>query len=233
MPGADDLTLLTDAAREAGAILGDHFRRGAKAWEKPDAAGPVTEADLAANAALHARLTAARPDYGWLSEEGPEDPGRRTAKRAFVIDPLDGTRAFIEGDMLYAAARGAGATLNGRVLSVSPREAVDGATVLSARRNFEPWHWRDAQMPEMHRKFRSSMAYRLCLVAEGRCDAMLRLRPTREWDIASGSLLVEEAGGRITDRKGAPLAFNRADPLVNGVIAGPPGLHSGLLERLF
>ncbi|PIE07844.1 MAG: 3'(2'),5'-bisphosphate nucleotidase CysQ [Rhodobacterales bacterium] len=258
MPGADDLTLLTDAAREAGAILGNHFRRGVKAWDKPDAAGPVTEADLAANAALHARLTAARPDYGWLSEEGPEDPGRRTAKRAFVIDPLDGTRAFIEGDKswslalaiveagqvmaavtylpmrdrLYAAARGKGATLNGRALSVSPREAVEGATVLSSRRNFEPWHWRDAQVPDMHRKFRSSMAYRLCLVAEGRCDAMLRLRPTREWDIASGCLLVEEAGGRITDRKGTPLAFNRADPLVNGLIAGAPGLHSGLLSRL-
>ena len=258
MPGADDLALLTDAARDAGAILREYFARGSKAWEKPDAAGPVTEADIAANAALHARLTAARPGYGWLSEEGPEDPSRGAADRAFVIDPLDGTRAFIEGDhswslalavadkgqvsaavvflpmrdMLYAARRGNGATLNGKRLSVRSRDVLDGATVLSSRASFEPWHWREARVPQVRRQFRSSLAYRLSLVAEGRYDAMFRLRPAREWDVAAGSLLVEEAGGQITDRKAAALRFNQPDPVFDGLIAAAPRLHADILSRL-
>ena len=258
MPAPDDLSLLIGAARDAGAILREYFTRGSKAWEKPGAAGPVTEADMAANTALHDRLTAARPGYAWLSEEGPDDPARLEAARAFVVDPLDGTRAFIEGDhswalalavvdagrvsaavvylpmrdMLYAARRDHGTTLNDRPLSVRPRDELDGATVLSSRTNFEPWHWREARVPEARRQFRSSLAYRLSLVAEGRYDAMLRLRPAREWDVAAGSLLVEEAGGRITDRKGADLRFNRPEPVLNGLIAAAPGLHANILSRL-
>ena len=259
MPAADDLALLSDAAREAGEILRDYFTRGSRAWEKPDAAGPVTEADMAANAALHARLTAARPGYGWLSEEGPEDPSRGAARHTFVVDPLDGTRAFIEGDhswsialasvdggkvtagvvylpmrdILYGAARGAGATRNGAPLSVRPRDRLDGATVLSSRTNFEAWHWRGAEVPQVRRQFRSSLAYRLSLVAEGRYHAMIRLRPAREWDVAAGSLLVAEAGGRITDRRGGALAFNQPDPVFDGVVAGAPALHADTLARLF
>lgn len=259
MPAVDDLTLLTEAAREAGAILRDHFTHGSKSWEKPDSAGPVTEADMAANAALHSRLTAARPGYGWLSEEGPEDPSRQAAGHTFLVDPLDGTRAFIEGDhswsialavieagqvmagvvylpmrdIVYAAARGQGATRNGERLSVRSRDALDGATVLSSRTNFEAWHWRNARIPEVRRQFRSSLAYRLSLVAEGRYDAMIRLRPAREWDVAAGSLLVTEAGGRITDRRGAPLGFNQPDPVFDGVIAAAPALHADTLSRLF
>ena len=258
MPAPDDLSLLIGAARDAGAILREYFTRGSKAWEKPDAAGPVTEADMAANTALHDRLTAARPGYAWLSEEGPDDPTRLDSSCAFVVDPLDGTRAFIEGDhswslalsvvdagrvsaavvylpmrdMLYAARRGEGATLNGRKLAVRPRAELDGATVRSSRPNFEPWHWREAKVPEARRQFRSSLAYRLSLVAEGRYDAMLRLRPAREWDVAAGSLLVEEAGGRITDRKGADLRFNQPDPVLNGLIAAAPSLHGNILSRL-
>lgn len=258
MPEADDLSLLVEAAREAGAILRGYFDRGSKAWEKPDAAGPVTEADMAANGALHARLLGARPGYGWLSEEGPDDPSRLLARRSFLVDPLDGTRAFIEGDhswaialavidagqvsagvvylpmrdILYAAGRGQGATRDGAPLSVRRRDALDGATVLSSRTNFEAWHWRDARVPQVRRHFRSSLAYRLSLVAEGRYDAMIRLRPAHEWDVAAGSLLVEEAGGVITDRKGKPLSFNQPDPVFNGVITAAPALHEEVLSRL-
>lgn len=258
MPETDDLSLLVDAAREAGTILRGFFANGSKAWEKPDSAGPVTEADMAANGALHARLTAARPGYGWLSEEGPDDPSRLAARRTFLVDPLDGTRAFIEGehswavalavvdagrvtagvvylpmrDILYAAARGRGATRDGVPLSVRQRDDLEGATVLSSRANFEARHWRDARVPQVRRQFRSSLAYRLSLVAEGRYDAMFRLRPAHEWDVAAGSLLVEEAGGVITDRKGRALSFNQPDPVFDGLITAAPALHEKILSRL-
>jgi myo-inositol-1(or 4)-monophosphatase len=258
LPEADDLSLLIEAARAAGEIARSFFKRAPKTWDKPGAAGPVTEADIAVNEMLEQKLRGARPGYGWLSEESPDDPARLEAARAFVIDPLDGTRAFIEGDYswahslavvdngvvtiaaiylpmsdrLYSAARGQGAHLDGTRLAVSPAEALDGATVLASRTNFEPWHWAEAEVPQVDRKFRSSLAYRLGLVGEGRYDAMLTLRPTWEWDVAAGALIVEEAGGRVTDRRGATLRFNLASPQVNGVVAAGPLVHGEITRRL-
>ncbi len=257
MPAADDLPLLIEAARAAGEIARGFFEQGHRSWEKPGA-GPVTEADIAVNDMLAERLRGARPGYGWLSEETPDTPERLEAARAFVIDPLDGTRAFIEGDhnwahslavvddgeavaavvylpmsdKLYAAARGHGATLNGRRISVSTPDELDGATVLATRSNFEPWFWAGADVPKVDRQFRSSLAYRMSLVGEGRFDAMLTLRPTWEWDVAAGALIVSEAGGRVSDRLGARLRFNAPSPQVNGVVAAGPVLHQKLLDRL-
>lgn len=254
----DDLALLIDAARAAGEIARGYFKRAPKVWEKPGAAGPVTEADMAVNDMLAGSLRGARPGYGWLSEESPDDPARLDADRAFVIDPIDGTRAFIEGehswahslavvdrgevvaaaiylpmsDHLYTAKRGKGAYRDGARIAVSTATALDGATVLATRTNFEPWHWAEARVPQVHRKFRSSLAYRLGLVGEGRYDAMLTLRPTWEWDVAAGALVVSEAGGRVTDRRGAALRFNRPDPQLNGVIAAGPVVHDEIASRL-
>lgn len=258
MPEADDLSLLIEAAQAAGEIARGFFQRGPKAWEKPGAAGPVTEADLAVNDMLEDRLRSARPGYGWLSEESADDPARLEASRVFIVDPIDGTRAFIEGDhawahalavvergrvtaaviylpmaeRLYSAARGKGARVNGLGMAVSAAPALDGATVLASRTNFEPWHWVEARVPQVSRQVRSSLAYRMGLVGEGRFDAMLTLRPTWEWDVAAGSLIVAEAGGRVTDRAGAELVFNTRGLLVNGVIAAGPRVHDEIARRL-
>ncbi|GGD19947.1 inositol monophosphatase family protein [Sinisalibacter lacisalsi] len=257
MPAHDDLALLIEAAQAAGEIARRYFRQGPRIWDKPGA-GPVTEADIAVNDMLAERLRGARPGYGWLSEETPDTPERLDAARAFVIDPLDGTRAFIEGDhnwahslavvdngeavaavvylpmadKLYAAAKGHGATLNGARITVATGDTLDGATVLVTRSNLEPWFWRGAEVPRVNRQFRSSLAYRMSLVAEGRFDAMLTLRPTWEWDVAAGALIVTEAGGRVTDRQGAQPRFNAPMPQVDGVIAAGPGLQEEIASRL-
>ena len=245
MPGSD-LDLLTQAAEEAGRIATRARRRGLDPEMKPDGAGPVTEADLATDRYLRETLLAARPDHGWLSEETPDDPARLATARQFIVDPIDGTRAFIEGSRdwahslaiaeageivaavvhlpdrgaLYAAERGGGATLNGAPLRVSDRSAAEGATVLANRGSVEPRLW-PGGLPPFRRTFRSSLAYRLCLVAEGRFDAMVSLRPTWEWDVAAGALIVAEAGGRAAEPDGAPLAFNtsRAQSR-SGIVAG-------------
>jgi myo-inositol-1(or 4)-monophosphatase len=257
LPAPDDLALLVEAAKAAGEIARGFFRQSPRTWEKPGA-GPVTEADIAVNDMLAERLRGARPGYGWLSEETPDTPERLDAARAFVIDPIDGTRAFIEGDhnwahslavvdngetvaavvylpmadKLYAAAKGHGATLNGARITVATIDALDGASVLATRSNFEPWFWAGAQVPQVNRQFRSSLAYRMSLVAEGRFDAMLTLRPTWEWDVAAGALIVAEAGGRVTDRQGAQPRFNAAMPQIDGVVAAGPGLHGEITARL-
>ena len=98
----DDLALLERAARDAGQIALRYWRKHPKAWDKADDAGPVTEADLAVNDALHDLLMGARPEYGWLSEESEADPSRLDAGHCFIIDPIDGTRAFIDGQDHFA-----------------------------------------------------------------------------------------------------------------------------------
>ncbi|MCI2400168.1 3'(2'),5'-bisphosphate nucleotidase CysQ [Aliiroseovarius subalbicans] len=258
MPARDDLQLLIDAARESGRIARHFFENAHEIWEKADGQGPVTEADIAVDRLLRTDLRAARPGYGWLSEETEDDLDRLKADRVFIVDPIDGTRAFIEGsptwahslavvdrgqvtaavvylpmtDRLFAATKGQGATLNGEAITASPRDDLGGASVLAARPAFEPWHWKDALVPPVKRNFRSSLAYRMALVGQGRFDAMLTLRATWEWDIAAGALIVEEAGGRVTDKTGAALCFNNEVPQLPGVVAGGAQIHPALVTRL-
>lgn len=254
---ATDLELLLEAAREAGAIALRHWRNRPKVWEKPDDAGPVSEADLEVNAMLARELPAARPGYGWLSEETEDDPARLSSDRTFIVDPIDGTRAFLEGDktfahalavaeagrvtaavvhlpamgLTFAATSDGDATLNGEPITASVAERPGGATVLTAKSNLSPEHWQ-GRPPALRREFRASMAYRLCLVAEGRFDAALTLRPTWEWDIAAGDLIARRAGAAVTDRHGSGIAYNRPEPRAQGILAAPPGLHAELIGRL-
>lgn len=258
MPGDDaDLTLLRDAALAAGKIARRHFGKGPQTWDKGDGQGPVTEADLEIDAMLRATLSAARPDYGWLSEETADGPARLDSSTLFIVDPIDGTRAFIDGsrafshslaivrggvpvvaavhlpmlDRMYLARLDGGATLNGAPMMPTGRVDLSQATVLGAKSNFVDTLWHGG-CPPVERHFRSSLAYRLALVAEGRFDAMVTLRMAWEWDIAAGALLVSEAGGRIADRRGAALRFNNAHPQLDGIVAGTGAVADALLSRL-
>ncbi len=254
----DDLSLLLDAAKAAGDIARGYFNRAPEVWDKPGGAGPVTEADLAVDTMLREELTAARPDYGWLSEETEDNGKRLDTESVFIVDPIDGTRSFIEGsptwahslaiakggeitaavvflpehDKLYSAGRGTGAFLNDKKLTASRIGDAKGATLLAAKPTFDAWNWQGGKVPPVTRKFRSSLAYRMSLVGEGRFDAMLTLRATWEWDIAAGALIVEEAGGTATDRQLTPLKFNNKSAQVNGIIAGGRHIHSILGDQL-
>ncbi len=253
---ATDLYLLTETAREAGEIARSFWRDDPQVWDK-GGDDPVTEADFAVDKHLKARLLAARPDYGWVSEETADDMARLDRSRVFIVDPIDGTRAFVAGeptwahslavaeegrivaacvylpvrDKLYLATLGGGATLNGAALTATTTEGLDGATVLSPKVSFRPEFWVDGP-PPVTRHFRPSLAYRMSLVAEGRFDAMITLRPAWEWDIAAGALLATEAGATVTDRSGNPLLFNSPARQTAGVIAAGASLHQGLLSAL-
>ena len=108
-----DLDLLIRAAQAGGVEAMRHWRNGPKEWEKPDGAGPVSDADLAVNAVLSEQLRGARPDYGWLSEEDADD-ARGLGESLFIVDPIDGTRGFLAGEEVFAVARGRGASGRGR-----------------------------------------------------------------------------------------------------------------------
>lgn len=254
---ARDLALLTEAAREAGRIALRYWRNSPQVWDKGGEHGPVTEADLAVNDMLKARLTAARPEYGWLSEETPDSADRLAVDTVFIIDPIDGTRAFVAGeetwahslavahkgrvttgvvylpalDRIYTASETAPPLKDGQPIAASAREELAGANILTTKPNLAPEKW-PGGVPDITRNFRASLAYRLCLAAEGRFDGMLTLRDTWEWDIAAGGLIAERAGAVVTDRKGRALRFNTPGAMAEGVLALPPRLHAEALARL-
>lgn len=254
MQATEDLALLVAAAQTAGDIAKSFAGPTAERWNKPGEAGPVTEADLAVNQHLHDVLRNARPGYGWLSEETEDGAERQDCDCVFIVDPIDGTRSFIEGsntwahsiavarqgeiiagavylpmrNQLYAAARGQGATLNGAPIKASSQEHLSPATLLSAKPNLAEKFW-TGPVPSFGRAYRPSLAYRLALVGTGRFDGMITFRPTWEWDVAAGSLIAQEAGAVVTDRDGAALRFNAVDPRTHGILAAAPVLHDRLL----
>ncbi|SMO74743.1 3'(2'),5'-bisphosphate nucleotidase CysQ [Paracoccus laeviglucosivorans] len=253
---ARDLTLLENAAREAGEIAMRYWRQDPQAWDKGGGAGPVSEADLAVNAYLETAFRAARPDYGWLSEESADEPSRLDAAHCFIIDPIDGTRAFLDGQegfshslaittgdritaavvhlpargLTYTAVADGPALLNGQPIAPADHP-IDGATVLAGKPSFDPAFWKNG-VPGLRREFRPSLAWRLCLVAEGAFNATLSTRAAWEWDIAAGSLIAERAGCRATELSGRPLRFNRARPLSDGLVVAAPRLHGQMIAAL-
>lgn len=251
-----DLELLEQAAIEAGRIALHYWRNDPHAWDKDDGAGPVSEADMAVNAHLEEFLRAARPNYGWLSEESADDPSRLDAEHCFIIDPIDGTRAFLAGQegfshslaiasgdritaavvhlparaMTYSAAADGPALLNGQAL-IPSEHSLQGASVLTSKPSLDPVFWRNGP-PDFRREFRPSLAWRLCLVAEGRFHATLSTRAAWEWDIAAGSLIAERAGCVASDLGGRRMRFNTPRALSDGLVIAPPGLHGQLMSAL-
>lgn len=251
-----DLDLILDAAREAGALALAARAKGVKIWSK-EGGSPVTDADLAVDALLKERLGAARPDYGWLSEETVDDPARLATDRQFVVDPIDGTVAFMKDkpwfavsvavvengrpiagvvhapalDETYAATLGGGATLNGAALAPSLSTTLDGAAMLGDAKMFAHPAW-PTPWPAMRVEARNSIAYRICLVAAGAFDAAIALTPKSEWDLAAADLICGEAGALLTDHLGRKFAYNRPNPTVPSLVCANRALHPLILSRV-
>jgi myo-inositol-1(or 4)-monophosphatase len=252
----DDLTLVLEAAQAAGE-LACRLREQGLAVDFKEGGSPVTNADLAADALLKERLRGARPDYGWLSEETADDPARLQTRRVFVVDPIDGTRAFAAGEPFwtvcvavveagrpiaaaviapqlsetYAAAKGEGATLNGRTIQASTARAIEGCRMIAHPAMFKHEKW-PQPWPEMDIERRNSTAYRLCLVAAGAADATLTLVAKHDWDLAAADLIASEAGCFVGDHTGQPFAYNRANPLQSSLVCAAPFLAPLILERV-
>ncbi len=252
MQDRDDLTLLTNTVRAAGAIALRYYGSDYRTWRK-EGGSPVTDADIAVNRYLCETLTAARPDYGWLSEESTDDRVRLGRTRVFVVDPIDGTIAFLKGrphftvcaaivvdgrpccgvvfnpagDALYAARSGGGATRNDAPIHVGARGELEGCHMLGNRDALTRPPW-----PAMEVQNRNSLAYRLALVADGSADASVSLTAKRDWDLAAADVILGEAGGILTDARGDALVYNRSETVQPSLVAANPGLHREIMKLL-
>ena len=257
MIGAD-LALIETAARRAGELALRYQSEGkVETWSKAGGS-PVTNADLAVDRQLKAELTAARPDYGWLSEETADDSSRLSARRAFVVDPIDGTIAYIKGRPHWAvsiavvengqpvtgvlrapahgetfvAEAGQGARLNGQPIHVSGRTELEGAALLSDVKTIRHPAWPEPWPEDLKIESRNSVAYRMALVAAGAFDAVLALSSKCDWDLAASDLIVREAGGLATDHKGRGFAYNQPSVTKPSLICAGPALHALILKRV-
>jgi len=236
-----EINLLVEFVREAGARVLELARTGFDVQTKSDRS-PVTTADLEANRILHSMQQKYFPEDGWLSEESPDDPVRLERTRLWIVDPIDGTRAFIKKlpefcisaalvengqplaavifnpstDELFSAVRGCGLQVNGKPLPRSPE--TDSPLVMVS-----PGEFRNGRWAELGQRVRTgafhSIAHALTLVAAGRAQAVITAEKENEWDVAAGVLLIKESGGLVEDADHHPLTFNQPAPQFTGLLA--------------
>lgn len=251
----EDYELLKKAVREAGELALTYFRKTITVKRKIDGS-EVSEADLAVDVALKIALHLPRPNYGWLSEETEDDPQRLKSDSVWMVDPIDGTNAFLRHvpewtvsaalvehgrpvlgavfnpatNEFFHAMLGKGAFLNDAPIAASKKSTLDGALLIASGGLFKKKIWKEP-WPEVETKWVNSVAYRLALVASGRADATISLSNKSEWDLAAAALMVEEAGGVVTDHHGAAHVYNRASPRFPSLVAAGEALHPLLIER--
>jgi myo-inositol-1(or 4)-monophosphatase len=250
-----DLDLIADAALEAGRLALALREKGLQVWYK-EGVSPVTNGDLAVDELLKTRLLAARPDYGWLSEETADDPARLSAQRVFMVDPIDGTSAYMSQspwfvisiavveagrpisaalyapapNELYTAQAGAGALRNGQPICPSAAEGLAGCRMAGDRKLFDQACWTEP-WPQMSVERRNAIAYRMALVGAGDFDAAVSRGWKHDWDLAAGDLIAREAGAGVTDTSGRPLTFNTRAAKNLGMICSAPALHPLILAK--
>ncbi len=243
---------LETAVREAGALAARSFQTTVKSWDKTGGS-PVSEVDMAVDKFLRERLMRLAPDCGWLSEETEDDLIRLHSSRMWIVDPIDGTRAYLAGrtdwsisialvengrpvlaaifapmqDALYLAAAGEGTTLNGAAVKATAGADFDTAHAAGPKPMLErlaPVAPRLVAEPKVF-----SLALRLARVAAGTLDLAFASENSHDWDLAAADLLVHEAGGALTTFAGQQLIYNRADPLHSALVAAGRSRHEAFL----
>jgi len=214
---------------------------------------PVTTGDLTVNSILQEELTQAFPEIGWLSEETKDNLERLNKEKVWIVDPVDGTKEFVMGlpeyaisvalvengrpvigvvlntlkDEIYSAILGEGAFLNGQRIHVNSK-LPDKPVIVASRSEDKRGEWEDfKEVAEV--VITGSIAYKLALVASGDADATFSLGPKHEWDIAAGHLIVEEAGGIVSDKYGESFIYNQENTLVNSIV----GTSERASEKIF
>ncbi len=252
----EELSVLIEAVRRAGAVALRMAEEGFEVRRKQDGS-PVTTADLAVNELLHETILRRFPEDGWLSEESPDDKSRLMKQRVWIVDPIDGTKAFVahtpefcisaalvrqeepvvaavynpSTDELFSAVRGQGLRVNGRPVR-EELGTTDGPVVL-----VNPWELKAGRFQPIAQEFYCrpvlSIAYALAQVAVNRAAATLTFEPEHEWDLAAGVLLIHEAGG-LTGYGGAHqlVRFNQLHPFYRGFLALAPRSARSIRERL-
>ena len=251
-----DILQRIEAAIEAARTVFARFTPGQIETEYKIGHDPVTEADRAVDAVLRQNLL--RDGEGWLSEETVDDLARLDKSRVWVVDPLDGTREFVQGIPEFCVSIGyvengkpvaggicnpatnetiigaidCGVRYNGQPAQPSQRKTLKGSLILASRSEVKRGEWQQFLSSDYQIRPMGSVAYKLGLVAAGKADITFTLTPKNEWDVAAGAALVQSAGGFVSTLENTPLVCNRKNPLLTGLLASGPFLREELLAAV-
>ena len=243
-----------EKALQAAAEALEAFTPGKIDSTLKDGGDPVTEADVLLDGILKDILL--RDGEGWLSEETKDDQSRLDKECVWIVDPLDGTREFIQGipewcisiayivngrpeaagicspsaQQTFLGTRAGGVTLNGTPVNVTDKRDLVGATVLASRSEVKRGEWKVFENASFEIIPMGSVAYKMARVAAGLNDITFTLVPKNEWDVAAGWLLIEAAGGKVIDKNGQVRTFNQSDPLLPGLLSANPVILSHLTD---
>jgi myo-inositol-1(or 4)-monophosphatase len=244
---------LAETVRAAGDVALKTFRQPLRQWIKGESS-PVSEADLAVNEFLHERLRGFAGDYGWLSEETEDDPARLETENVWIVDPIDGTRAYLAGQddwtisvalaargrptlgavfapvsqEMFLAVAGRGATRNGVPIAASIGSDMTGAKVMGPKRHINWLAGLNANAMPVPRV--GSIALRLARVAQGVLDVAFAGGNSHDWDLAAADLLVHEAGGALTTMTGEALTYNGSELVHGALLAAGRERHAALVN---
>lgn len=249
---AADTQLLAEVAVEAGKIAMKYFRSDNKVWMK-SGNSPVSQADMEVNEFLHQQLRSARPDYGWLSEETDDNNDRLDQRKVFVVDPIDGTRGFINGsdrwciaiavveegrpnsailecpalEESYSAVAGRPTMLNGELLKLPEVEQIRH---LTGSQKILDVVTSSTSLDFEVSSYVPSLAYRIAMVAAGKIDLAIARSGALDWDLAAADLVLTSAGGQLTDLKGGQLRYNRKELRHQALIGYPDSLREDAIK---
>jgi len=244
---------LADTVRAAGDVALRTFRQPLRQWIKGESS-PVSEADIAVNDFLRERLLGLAGGYGWLSEETEDDPARLEAENVWIVDPIDGTRAYLAGQddwtisvalaargrptlgavfapvsqELFLAVAGHGATRNGVSIAASAGRDMTGAKVVGPKRHINWLASLNADAMPVPRI--GSIALRLARVAQGVFDVAFAGGNSHDWDLAAADLLLHEAGGALTTIAGEALTYNGSELVHGALLAAGQERHAVLVS---
>jgi len=251
---AREATLLKDTVRQAGRLALSLFRTDLKNWTK-GTSSPVSEADIAVNDLLESKLRSATPDYGWLSEESADDEARLGRPLVWIVDPIDGTRAYLAGredwcvsaalvgeaspvlaavfapasDEFFFAMRGQGATRNDVPIHATTGADMDFSRMAGPKPLVERLNRAGGEI-SLHPRI-GSLALRLCRVAQGSLDAAFAGGQSRDWDLAAANLIVQEANGRMTALSGDTILYNRREVAHGVLLAAGRERHASIVSH--
>jgi len=246
---------MSQLARAAGELALKSFhlcKPTSAAVSYKNGTSPVTAADLAVDEFLRRELGALIPQAGWLSEESADNAARLDNPLVFIVDPIDGTRAYASGNPcwtisialvehhrpvlavllapalgeMFLARAGYGASRNGETINVPPSAHPPRAA------GPQPWLERLAELGLTKLPKIPSLAYRLAMVADGTVDLALASPNAHDWDIAAADLLIHEAGGCLTDLKNLKPCYNMPKTTHQALVAAAEPLHNAALIAL-
>jgi myo-inositol-1(or 4)-monophosphatase len=249
-----DAALLKETVREAGGLALSLFRTELKTWIKGESS-PVSEADIAVNDLLETRLRSATPGYGWLSEESADDEERVGKRLVWIVDPIDGTRAYLAGredwcvsvalvegavpilaavfapasDEFFFAERGRGACLNARSIRATSGTELDFARMAGPKPLVERLKSAPGEI-SLHPRI-GSLALRLCRVGQGNLDAAFAGGQSHDWDLAAANLIVQEADGKMTTLSGEAIEYNRREVTHGVLVAAGRDRHAKIVAH--